>query len=672
MSEQMEFYDSCIPALPSGSYRIQVNQSVKKEDALSAQEFSASHAFRVDGAFYQMEDNELVQIFPADGSSGEYDGQIPFMVLREAAFPWNRDERDSDGNRIPWVGLLLLDREEILAQESMSLASYRKTQSGELRCRIPDRQDDITFATLTIGMELFKRLLPKAKELPYLAHVRSIVQKDQEDAQYAVLLSNRLPNGGVTGKWMNLFLVSLEGIYEQIEQNKSTSYDSVRLVILKNTTFFSKADQKGSFSHIASQINIEHTFLRFADWEKSPESVRSYLEHGYLPISSHMRTGEESFGVIRSMASCERLGERKDRRTFFSADQALVYDRDNGIFDYTYANAFETGRMLAFSDRTVLEQLGRLRVKGQALTDRILRYLKQQYASGEQIQEMLKEDFLLCNCIENIGMSGFQKIGEALPVGSLVPKPVYTWNTDDASNEEICGFWKKYGSLLKQPFMTEIGILSGWWERLLRCEPFSYQEIVYQEALLPENSIRFFYLDEMWLEACFDGLLAYGMDCGRQEPFQDFIKDMVFQEVGWNRGSILSGILLRSPLASRWPNLVIEALDIKGQKLAAKSRRQLKPDTLLVIFEEIPAKFCFKEPMEGIGMGAMEGKIRPEDFLCDRELSVLRICTDEEGKGLAECLAEEYHKTASSSAFAFGLLRRLGVVEFIGEGGNVT
>ena len=168
--------------------------------------------------------------------------------------------------------------------------------------------------------------------------------------------------------------------------------------------------------------------------------------------------------------------------------------------------------------------------------------------------------------------------------------------------------------------------------RLLQAVPFAY--LVADAALLPEESIRWFYLDRRWTDALVQGALSVGTvnsddrtHLGAQYPA---IRDELDTEERNQRssertgrragdGGPISGFLLRSKAVSGWPALhvrafdtdPVEADDAKYPENDARRMRLLRlerlaPAVLLCLFDGIPKVVHLEEPRQGVQFGVDE------------------------------------------------------------------
>jgi hypothetical protein len=162
--------------------------------------------------------------------------------------------------------------------------------------------------------------------------------------------------------------------------------------------------------------------------------------------------------------------------------------------------------------------------------------------------------------------------------------------------------------------------------RLLVGVPFT--NLAADERLLPRESIRFFYVDENWLDALQDGALSIGTQSSRDTRLQANMHaaigrttEIAVQQVRRRRrkkplaevvapGGTATGFILRSALVAGWPGLEVRAFaDTGGQQPIELLRlERLAPDVMLCIVSGqsgIPARIDLNEPSEGLQFGVV-------------------------------------------------------------------
>lgn len=183
--------------------------------------------------------------------------------------------------------------------------------------------------------------------------------------------------------------------------------------------------------------------------------------------------------------------------------------------------------------------------------------------------------------------------------------------------------------------------------RLLVGVPFDY--LVPDARLLPDESIRFFYLDRSWTDRLVDGAMAVGKIGSRDQAFHQARSGPVSQQIDLTErivrdlqrkrdsfsnlkqandanpaaADVVTGFLLRSAAVSGWPHMEVRAYsqDIQDGKTPfdpsldpAKSAQLptlrlelLSPSVMIALFQGIPQLVTIEEPHHGIVFGVHAG-----------------------------------------------------------------
>lgn len=177
--------------------------------------------------------------------------------------------------------------------------------------------------------------------------------------------------------------------------------------------------------------------------------------------------------------------------------------------------------------------------------------------------------------------------------------------------------------------------------RLLVGVPFEY--LVPDPRLLPDESIRFFYLDRSWTDRLVDGAVAVGKIGSREQAHHqaqnaklagtlDVGERMVrtlqrgrknFVETRGEAfggplepAQLVTGFLLRSALVSGWPHMEIRAYrqrirspfdagapTVVQRQLPLLRLERLSPGVMLALFEGVPRLVTLEEPHAGVQFG---------------------------------------------------------------------
>jgi hypothetical protein len=169
-----------------------------------------------------------------------------------------------------------------------------------------------------------------------------------------------------------------------------------------------------------------------------------------------------------------------------------------------------------------------------------------------------------------------------------------------------------------------------WLARLRLLEGVPFNTIVADSALLPKESIRFFYLDRAWTDALVQGALSVGTvnsgDRAQLEALYPAIRDEIDAEERNVRlprgeppqlgpGAQVTGFLLRSRAVSGWPGLQVRAYrrEVGGDediipesnpdRVKLLRLERLAPAVLLALFDGVPELVHIEEPRQGVQFG---------------------------------------------------------------------
>ena len=168
--------------------------------------------------------------------------------------------------------------------------------------------------------------------------------------------------------------------------------------------------------------------------------------------------------------------------------------------------------------------------------------------------------------------------------------------------------------------------------RLLHDVPFAY--FVADTQLLPEESIRWFYVDRRWTDALVQGALSVGtvntddrLQLGERYAEIRAALDTAERNVRRRDGDPLvqgaagpiSGFILRSRVVAGWPGLHVRAFkeeptegdgfdypDDHPQRMRLLRLERLAPAVLLCLFDGIPKEVHVQEPRQGVQFGVMQ------------------------------------------------------------------
>jgi len=409
---QMVLFDDILSPLEDNTYRVTVETDVSIDGAAApvdpnANPLSKQSFFTIQGPRFQLAQTEVVGVFPPRNGHGSFSQTVPHIVLSRRTLPW---ERPLDpANKIPapmvqpgdapppappppWLALLVFEEgENFQIIQNLPLEQIVGPQIYADLSNPPN----VTCDALQTDLGTLASLLPYVEELTLLTHVRQVNVNDRElnigstDGFFAVVMSNRLPspNSNCTA-----CLVSLEARSDVVmsgptlvpairgsallKQPESLSFpsavnfpspvqiggvgrigwinpvvytlQSVQLVLLHSWKF--SAIASGSFRDLMQGLNVA-MYGTVANPGHPP-----LTDTCHLPMDLQDRAGEPEKVFYRGPLAPFQL-TRDPLGPYHSADQCVRATPETGGKDISYAAAFEVGRLVAASDKSLAAAL---------------------------------------------------------------------------------------------------------------------------------------------------------------------------------------------------------------------------------------------------------------------------------------------------------------------------
>ena len=447
---KIEFIQFHKPQIRLGERRITVTQEIQSSDRkIPLSRFSATRNFLTLGERFELKPEDIYAVFPPESSLGDHSNVLPHVALNRSTLPWERKPWGASGSGdAPWLILLLFDQEEEPETQVTTLGEIKGGMNGGIKFPAltleAGQHDSDKVTVIDVKKSVLQDIMPAPRDLPFLAHVRQT--KDAEgkpDAEArAVVIGHRLPRRGALSA---VHLVSIEGRYKSdgFDYQGAGDEDLIRLISLKSWRF-ACADEVRSFKGLLVNLNQEPSVLRLPR-SPSPDAERR-LAQGYVPLPHRMRQGEQTVSWYRGpLVPFENPVEPSLPAR--SADELARYDTEVGLFDVSYAAAWELGRLLALQNK---------------------RFSVGPYHWKRAHAQCLKQD-------EQRLLHPRLPMSESAPESHPLPDELAKWFRD----------------------LSE-----------LRGVPFNY--LVPDERMLPPESIRFFWLDPAWVDCLLDGAFSIG------------------------------------------------------------------------------------------------------------------------------------------------------------------
>jgi hypothetical protein len=398
-----------------------------------------------------------------------------------------------------------------------------------------------------------------------LTHVRQGCDKEGISIgnEQALVICNRLPK---KGEESTMHLVSIEmNPFEKLDEKKRVtlvslaswkftcpdhykitqeSLDRLKLKVentdlveklqqLEGTEYFKKEDIEAAFNNQKAEVSKENlSYFHFGTFpstlkhlNRRPSTLRlpdkndevnAYLQSGFVPAPHFFRKGAKSVSWYHSPLATAKQSENTFTFPVKAADALYLFDKASGMFDISYASAWELGRLWALANKRFSTEL--FQWKRKHSHDR---------HAGEQISNLL---------------------------------PAVTTGLD----------------LIDLPEIVKTGFSEL---RLLKGIPFNY--LVPEEEMLPVESIRFFHIDELWMDCLLDGAFSIGRVTEKDHAHDILRKPMTNLTLDYEART---GFIMRSDVISGWPDMIIEGYDTSNNQLTI-NRTQLSENVVLCIFE---------------------------------------------------------------------------------------
>jgi hypothetical protein len=387
--------------------------------------------FAVDAPRFTLNPNDIHSVYPPSNQTGGFDNSLPHVVFTRRTLPW---ERTVDGQPprlgqafAPWMGLLLVQEDELLIRadgqttnhkrEVKSLPVIKKDTDSLLfspakNILVPDlgqhsygattdpnkklraqrwekekwryekEQTSEQRACLAIDLpgDLFKAIAPRLDDLPYLAHVRQIdtgdkeVQAVNDKGWFSLVIGNRLPQAN---KDHRAFIVSLEGHQDRLQEKWTPALgEEVRLAVLGSWIF--KCAGAYNFKEHMKQLKIDSLHLPFEPFDDNSPAAKDIVNaaygRGYTALNHLIRHGEKTVSWYRGpLVPLNYDKPQQIQEPVSCADELLRYDPDTGLFDVSYAAAWQLGRLLALQNQGFALALNRTRKILRAEAERQMR-----------------------------------------------------------------------------------------------------------------------------------------------------------------------------------------------------------------------------------------------------------------------------------------------------------
>ena len=355
--------ESCLPPLQSGTYTLTAAQET---DALGPGA-PVSAVFAVEGPRLRLDPSEIDCVYPPAGLSGSYQSCLPQITFRRKTLPWERaldaektlrSAADHTGRPLlerPWLALLCLQGEELASLETAPAGQAAAPPPGTYfpKLTLLDSERDELCRYLDLDTDLFLRVMPRPDELALLCHGRKVTRSNQtrqdETAEdwVSILAGNRLPTSSEAGTVNHIYLVSLEG-FGAYEALSPQTFPKVRLLVLYDWEFVSVTRPRSFLDYVEG---LTRRRLEGA----APSADAQYVPNGYTPLTHHFRSGAVTVSLYRGPLVPTETAYQPPQAD--SIDGLYRYLPEIGLFDVSYAAAWQLGKLAALHSQSIAETL---------------------------------------------------------------------------------------------------------------------------------------------------------------------------------------------------------------------------------------------------------------------------------------------------------------------------
>lgn len=646
----LTFRDNYLPGLKAGSYRLTISQSLTDSDGKPVGESAdylapVTQYFDVCGPRFSLPSQDLHSVYPPIGAVGHFSEVLPQVVLTQPTLPWERDMNGgAAASTVPWMALLLL-RESELEQthggdvRTWTVAEFLTAEADVLKPALDnlstaDGQE--TCRSIRLSSNTFRAVAPRFEseqdnELSYLAHCRTLQTASDGDpangSVYSVVIGKRLavPVDGQGTTTFVACLVSLEGLAASLPPATIKPGSSVDLILLYSWSFTCVPDKGKHFSTLVEHLaGPRHQpgdlLLRVPVAAGSKGEAADRIDNGYVPLAHATTVGATTFAWYRGPLTpvpAQRLPQFAGQDADFRVDSWRIYDPTHAVFDQSYAAAWQLGRALALADGVFAANLLRLR---NALNDGVsslaaradhLAGVAQTQALARQPQPLLGErvmherlDTLLRD--PRNWRSPAPGVGQRLAGAQRAPAPLRSALASQRALMVDPAARRALGARLAEAEPDALQQVQDWLARLTLLEGVPFWYLVPSNAMLPNESLRFFYVDAGWLQALRAGALSIGIQSSKNvQQHADLVS-----AIGAPGSAPVAGFLLRSALISAFPNLVIAAgtgsqtpTEVPADPLVPLRKQNLAADVLLCLYPQSFDSLLIGEPKHTLCFG---------------------------------------------------------------------
>ncbi|KAI1845227.1 hypothetical protein JX266_008537 [Neoarthrinium moseri] len=557
-------------------------------------------------------------------------------------------------------------------QDSNFAVALPVGQLSKIRATVSPYTTDETDLT-TVNTVLIKRVLfnglfskyndkgqPEIGNHPYVYHHRFLAHKrvintqgmavtgpvtGDDTGSFGVVVSNRSgPSNMTIPTAVYVHLVSIEGIEQMTPWPMEPSTKYVSLVSLASWSYVclppETANVRDELLHLGDSLGPLRPILS-ADTEaklaqKLPTGPRllERLHQGYSLSRYRTQSGEVSSCFIRGpfVPVGKYCVPNYVTKTSMTGLDLSILDGDLATMDISYSAAWQLGRTMAIADQAFTTCLYRVRTviiqraADAARDNYVIQYtwhknkenlLSNLKSSVDRLGLMLDSDGLLQN--GSIRQRWERTTTDSLDLSyhGLIVDGTIDPNFDQAARDVASTPDPKDPSKpsdkpydeFNAPFSADWVVVLRWVLDALFFTNIPAHYLLSDASHLPQESLRFFMVDDNWMNAFLDGALSLGNHIDRT---QDKVRNAIKVAINWYLSSSTSvhsypspvpkyGCFIRSAVISQFPDLIVEVASAAASaKVSAGDQAPillrhevLDKGTMLCLFSQPPSPSSF-------------------------------------------------------------------------------
>jgi len=383
VSPNVIFVQCTPPSIDAGIYQVIATQMIS---ASTDGPNSSVQEFSIAGPRVQLPPGAVNSVFPGANSQGEFNTVLPHVVFNNATLPWVRNMGSAPDPPQPvptWLGLLLFDANDPppafvsgTKQDLMTPPAGTFFPGYDLE---PGEQATDLVVYIDVPFALFNAICPSLNDLGWLAHVRQVQAANQPAnqnsppanggiANYSIVFSNRLPTAGTDCVMVLVSLESYETYLPDDNGNASNQFSSaptnIRLASLYSWPF-DALPQEADFEAIVSALSVDPGGVQFPQQDATtpnPQAdafVAAAFARGYTAVLEYLPDGTPTASWYRGPLLPYASETSYLQPPYPGPDSLRRFDPDTGLFDISYAAAWQLGQLLALQSGTFSSALYR-------------------------------------------------------------------------------------------------------------------------------------------------------------------------------------------------------------------------------------------------------------------------------------------------------------------------